>query len=59
MDYVVDLYGTGASGLWGTTYAYNLTLTSISDVAPVPEPGTVALLGAGLLGLVALRRRAA
>ena len=57
--YIEDLYGTGPSGLIGWVSSSNLTLASISDIAPVPEPGTVALLGAGLLGLVALRRRAA
>ncbi len=58
-DYVDDRYGTGASGQYFHVYSSDLTLTSISDIAPIPEPGTVALLGAGLLGLVALRRRAA
>ena len=58
-NFVQDQFGTGPSGEYGYVWSYNLTLTSISDIAPVPEPGTVALLGAGLLGLVALRRRAA
>ncbi|AJE04134.1 PEP-CTERM sorting domain-containing protein [Geobacter pickeringii] len=30
---------------------------STSDAAPVPEPGTVMLVGAGILGLVLVRRR--
>jgi hypothetical protein len=36
----------------------NLTLTSIDTHSPIPEPGTMLLLGSGLFG-VALRQRRA
>jgi hypothetical protein len=40
---------------YGSTYAPYLTVTY--DLAPVPIPGAVWLLGSGLVGLVAIRRR--
>ncbi|RZL36260.1 MAG: DUF4394 domain-containing protein [Rubrivivax sp.] len=45
--------GTGAATLIGT---YNGTLSGLT-VSAVPEPGTYAMMGLGLLGLALLRRR--
>lgn len=50
--YSINL-GTGAATLIGT---YNGTLSGLT-VSAVPEPQTYALMGLGLLGLAALRRR--
>jgi hypothetical protein len=44
----------GARG--GPTVAFTVTLEQ-GDVVQVPEPGTLALLGVGLMGLFAARRR--
>ncbi len=58
-DWAVGTVVYGANWAYDSTGAYsqlqtNLTLTSI---APVPEPSTMLLLGGGLMGLIAFRKR--
>ena len=48
---VSDVQGEGLPGAW--------TLTAINSDTPVPEPASMALLGTGLLGFFAARRRRA
>jgi hypothetical protein len=43
--------------LYGGDLDYNDMVVGISDVAPVPEPSTVLLLGAGIIGVVAIARK--
>lgn len=40
----------------GFTFASNWTGTTKGEIGPVPEPGTIALLGTGLLGMIGYGR---
>lgn len=67
----LTLVGTGLLGITGfdstegtwifTTQGSNsiLSFSAVADAAPVPEPGTISLLGAGLVGLGLYGRRKA
>jgi hypothetical protein len=46
-----------APGPSQSTFLSNLTLTDISNTNPIPEPSTLALLGIGILGFYALKRK--
>ena len=49
-------YSIGSGGVY-TVSSWNLDDVSITSMDPVPEPGTLGLLGVGLFGLAGRRRR--
>lgn len=48
-----------ATSLSGTNYRNSFVPAGFNDTTSVPEPETIALLGLGMLGLVASRRKQA
>ena len=55
-DFHIDIYGA-TNWQWGLSDFFVDSSTLTIDYAPVPEPGTLLLLGSGLAGLAFYRRK--
>jgi hypothetical protein len=53
----VGLFGTDPGSVYGANIRATLTENSSGAGAPVPEPGSLALMGTGLIGAAGLLRR--
>jgi len=56
-EYILAWEDLFYKGPGSTDSDYNDLVVMVESVEPLPEPGTLLLLGAGLLGLVGLRKR--
>jgi hypothetical protein len=50
-------YNGGPSCYNDNSGSFDATVTQVANASPVPEPATLTVLGSGLLGLLAIRRR--
>jgi hypothetical protein len=55
----IQLFANGPNLMAPPLYSFFGNVTSISTPTAVPEPGTLSLLGSGVIGLILLRRRRA
>jgi hypothetical protein len=54
---IADLGLSGNANIGATLFGFEVTPAFSPNVAPVPEPVTLSLFGAGFAGIAAMRRR--
>ncbi|MRR14096.1 PEP-CTERM sorting domain-containing protein [archaeon] len=52
-----DRVGIGGLDLLGSSYGFDLDAVAVSDLAPVPEPATMLLIGSGMLLFAGFRKK--